>query len=471
MKKYYCITILALLIVTLLQGYNVSLQYKDYIYNETDKINSALRISVDIEYAIRAHKSYNPNKDGKQRVYYKQMSEEDFLKAKPKKEDVIRFDEINVQDLRDKGIAETEAEAMGLLTKDRTTAKGNPINLAKLSQIFKKNLNEDFTYTLLILDENKKVIKSFGQTNNIESWQASKPIAIGLKPVRFVQAVVDITPSSFIINSIWTLASTILLALIIVFCVGYQMTAIRYKEDLLRNREVSLHGTVHDLKAPLASILLKLGFIKDYIMDADLQEMITSSERQIKNLANTIKTILITSKASESKLVINKEQIDIIELTKQAQEQIDINYASKPHTIGIHDHREEKALVYADKYLIENVMHNLMENAVKYSDKEANVEVNIKQDEHFTIISVSDHGVGIDKKYQKKIFEQFYRIPATHHKSGYGIGLAMVKYAVKAHGGAIKVVSELGKGSTFTFTLPLNEKQQIVMGKEQDKTL
>ena len=456
MKKYYYITILALLVVTLLQGYNVSLQYKEYTYKEIDKINSALKVSVDEEYAIRAHQIYNPHKDGKQRVYYKQMSEEDFLKAKPKKEDVIRFDEINIQDLRDRGIAETEAEAMGLLTKDMLTAKGNPINLAKLSQIFKKNLDENFAYTLLILDENKKTIKSHGPTKDIDSWQASKPIAIGLKPIRFVQAVVDITPSSFIINSIWTLASTILLALIIVFCVGYQMTAIRYKEDLLRNREVSLHGTVHDLKAPLASILLKLGFIKDIIKDADLQEMITSSERQIKNLANTIKTILITSKASESKLVINKEQVDIIELTQQAQEQIDTNYASKPHAIGIHDHREENALVYADKYLIENVMHNLMENAVKYSDKEANVEVNIKQDEHFTIISVSDHGVGIDKKYQKKIFEQFYRIPATHHKSGYGIGLAMVKYAVKAHGGTIKVVSELGKGSTFTFTLPLN---------------
>ena len=456
MKKYYCITILALLVITLLQGYNVSLQYKEYTYKEIDKINSALKVSVDEEYAIRAHQNYNPHKDGKQRLYTKIMTDEDFLKAKPKKEDVIRFDEINIQDLRDRGIAETEAEAMGLLTKDILTNKGNPINLAKLSQIFKKNLNEGFTNTLLILDENKKVIKSYGQTKDIETWQASKPIAIGLKPIRFVQARVDITPSSFIINSIETLISTILLALIIVFCVGYQMTAIRYKEDLLRNREVSLHGTVHDLKAPLASILLKLGFIKDSIKDADLQEMITSSERQIKNLANTIKTILITSKASESKLVINKEQVDIIELTQQAQEQIDINYASKPHAIGIHDHREENALVYADKYLIENVMHNLMENAVKYSDKEANVEVNIKQDEHFTIISVSDHGVGIDKKYQKKIFEQFYRIPATHHKSGYGIGLAMVKYAVKAHGGTIKVVSEPGKGSTFTFTLPFN---------------
>ena len=456
MKKYYCITILALLVVTLLQGYNVSLQYKEYIYKEIDKINSALKVSVDEEYAIRAHQNYNPHKDGKQRLYTKIMTDEDFLKAKPKKEDVIRFDEINIQDLRDKGIAETEAEAMGLLTKDRLTAKGNPINLKKLSQIFKKNLNEGFTNTLLILDENKKTIKSYGPTKDIESWQASTPIAIGLKPIRFVQAKVDITPSSFIINSIETLISTILLALIIVFCVGYQMTAIRNKEDLLRNREVSLHGTVHDLKAPLASILLKLGFIKDYIKDADLQEMITSSERQIKNLANTIKTILITSKASESKLVINKEQVDIIELTQQAQEQIDINYASKPHAIGIHDHREENTLVYADKYLIENVMHNLMENAVKYSDKDANVDVNIKQDEHFTIISVSDHGVGIDNKYRKKIFEQFYRIPATHHKSGYGIGLAMVKYAVKAHGGTIKVVSELGKGSTFTFTLPLN---------------
>ena len=456
MKRYYSITILAIIVITLLQGYNISLQYKDYLHYKIEKINSILKVAIDEEYAIRAHKNKHSHNDGKQRVYYKEMTEEDFLKAKPKKEDIIDFDEINIQDLRDKGIAETEAEAMGLLTKDILTTKGNPINLKKLSQIFKKNLNEDFSYTLLILDENKKVIKSYGQTKDIETWQASKPIAIGLKPIRFVQARVDITPSSFIINSIETLISTILLALIIVFCVGYQMTAIRYKENLLRNREVSLHGTVHDLKAPLASILLKLGFIKDSIKDADLQEIIASSERQIKNLANTIKTILITSKACESKLVINKEQIDIIELTQQAQEQIDINYASKPHAIGIHDHREENTLVYADKYLIENVMLNLMENAVKYSDKEANVEVNIKQDEHFTIISVSDHGVGIDKKYQKKIFEQFYRIPATHHKSGYGIGLAMVKYAVKAHGGTIKVVSEPGKGSTFTFTLPLN---------------
>lgn len=460
MKKYYYITFLALLVITLLQGYNISLQYKDYVHNETDKVSRILKVAIDEEYAIRAHKVYNPHKDHIQRLYYKVMSEDDFLKAKPKKEDIIRFSEINIQELREKGIAETESEAMGLLAKDRLTAKGNPINLAKLSQTFKKNLKEDFSYTLLILDENKKIIKNYGQTKDIDNWQSSKPIAIGLKPVRFVKVIVDITRSAFITNSIETLISTVILALIIVFCVGYQMTAIRYKEDLLRNREVSLHGTVHDLKAPLASVLLKLGFIKDCIKDTELQEMISSSERQIKNLANTIKTILITSKASESKLVIHKESVDIIELAQQAQEQIDINYANKAHTIAVIDHRAQNTSVCADKYLIGNVIHNLMENAVKYSDKEATIEVNISQDERFIIISVTDHGVGIAKKYQKKIFEQFYRIPATHHKSGYGIGLAMVKYAVKAHGGTIKVESELGKGSIFTFTIPLHSKHQ-----------
>lgn len=460
MKKYYFITILALFVITLLQGYNISLQYREYIHKETDKVNAALKTAIDEEYAIRAHKKEKSNKDGKQRVFYKIMNNEDFKKANPKKEDIIRFDEINIQNLRDQGIADTEAEAMGLLSKDILTAKGNPINLAKLSKIFKKNLDKDFTYTLLILDENKKTIKNHRQTKNFENWQSSKSIAIGLKPVRFVQAKVDITQSSFILNSIETLISTVLLALIIVFCVGYQMTAIRYKEDLLRNREVSLHGTVHDLKAPLASVLLKLGFIKDCIKDTELQEMISSSERQIKNLANTIKTILITSKASESKLAIHKESVDIIELAQQAQEQIDINYANKAHTIAVIDHRAQNTSVCADKYLIGNVIHNLIENGVKYSEKEAHIEVNINQDERFTIISVTDHGVGIAKKYQKKIFEQFYRIPATHHKSGYGIGLAMVKYAVKAHGGTIKVESELGKGSIFTFTIPLHSKHQ-----------
>lgn len=232
------------------------------------------------------------------------------------------------------------------------------------------------------------------------------------------------------------------------------MTAIRYKEDLLKNREASIHGTIHDLKAPLASILLTLGYIMNELKEKELIELIASVTEDIKSLANTIKTILITAKAEESKLMINKEKLDIVAIAKHAKKLIDNNYAQKPHVITISDNRLDKEEVFSDRYLLENVIHNLLENAIKYSSKEANINVCINSNEKFTIISVQDQGVGIDKKYQKKIFKQFYRIPATQHKNGYGIGLALVKYAVKAHGGSIRVESELDKGSTFTFTLP-----------------
>ncbi len=457
MRRYYCITFLALIVVVLLQGYNISLRYKNYIHNEIDKVNSVLKVAIDEEYASRVHKVYNPHKDGKQRFYYKNVNLRDVIKAKPKKEDIIDFNEINIQDLRNKGIAETEGEVMSLLTKDRLTIKGHPINLVKLSQFFTKNLGENFSFAFFILDENKKTVKSYGQTNGTANWQSSKPIAIGLKPVRFVKVMIDIPPSAFIKSAIETLISTLLLALIIIFCVGYQMTVIRHKEDLLRNRETGIHGTIHDLKAPLASVLLTLGYITEEIKDSELRELITSAEEEIKSLANTIKTILITAKAGESKLIINKEEFDIMAAANHAKKIIDTNYVQIPHTINIIDHRAKNEKILADRYLLENVVHNLMENAVKYSGNTATVDVDIYNNERFTIISVKDKGVGIDKKYQKKIFEQFYRIPATHHKSGYGIGLALVKYAVKAHGGSIKVESEPGKGSTFIFMIPQNK--------------
>ena len=80
MKKYYCITVLALIVVTLLQVYNMSLQHKNYILNETDKINSVLRIAIDEEYAIRAHK----NKHSHKKTFLKQSQRKKILLILPK---------------------------------------------------------------------------------------------------------------------------------------------------------------------------------------------------------------------------------------------------------------------------------------------------------------------------------------------------------------------------------------------------
>ena len=74
MKRYYSITILAIIVITLLQGYNISLQYKDYLHYKIEKINSIFKVAIDEEYAIRAHKNKHSHNDGKQRVYYKESA-------------------------------------------------------------------------------------------------------------------------------------------------------------------------------------------------------------------------------------------------------------------------------------------------------------------------------------------------------------------------------------------------------------
>lgn len=86
MKRYYSITILAIIVITLLQGYNISLQYKDYLHYKIEKINSVFKVAIDEEYAIRAHKNKHSHNDGKQRVYYKSMTEKKtFLKQSQRK--------------------------------------------------------------------------------------------------------------------------------------------------------------------------------------------------------------------------------------------------------------------------------------------------------------------------------------------------------------------------------------------------
>ena len=94
-EKYNFIAIFAMIAVVMLQGYSVFLQYKEYVSKTFDLINMQFKISVDEEFAGRAHVEYNPHKDGMQRAYYKVMSDEDFKKANPKKSDVFRYEEIN----------------------------------------------------------------------------------------------------------------------------------------------------------------------------------------------------------------------------------------------------------------------------------------------------------------------------------------------------------------------------------------
>lgn len=109
-----------------------------------------------------------------------------------------------------------------------------------------------------------------------------------------------------------------------------------------------------------------------------------------------------------------------------------------------------------DMELIVNVLRQLLENAAKYSLPESPIHISVEKTSTEIVISVADHGPGIDEFEQSMIFEKFYRGKDSRYSvQGTGMGLAIAKAVVEAHGGTIRVTSQLGQGSVFSFTLPL----------------
>lgn len=455
MRKYYFITLFAIISIAILQVYNITLQYKEYCNNNIGYLTDVLKKSLDEEFALRTQHNHQKIKNqGSQRFYYQRISKEELKKIKHTTKNVVKMNEINIQELRKRGIVESQGEAMNLLSRDVVAQNGNPLDFDKLMLLLKKNLGTERAFALILMDGNGKVLKSNQQRQYMAHWVAGKPVAIGLSPLLFAKIYVDIPISKFLVNSLGTLCATLFMALFVIFVVGFQVRVIRSKENLLKERETCIHGTVHDLKTPLASVLLLLSFIKDNVKEKELSELLSKAECQIQKLADTVKTLLITAKAGESKLILNKEKVNLLTLVDNVKNDVEIAFADQPHVFIIKDHRTVHQVILADKLLISNVLRNLIENAVKYSDINTEIEVSIDDNLQSVFVSVKDNGVGIERKYQKKIFEQFFRISSTQNKSGYGIGLALVKYAMKAHGGSVKVESELGKGSTFVISLP-----------------
>jgi two-component system phosphate regulon sensor histidine kinase PhoR len=118
-----------------------------------------------------------------------------------------------------------------------------------------------------------------------------------------------------------------------------------------------------------------------------------------------------------------------------------------------------KHLVQADEVHFSNLIFNLLDNAIKYSKDNLHIDVETLNvgGGSMLAIKVKDNGIGMNKETQSRVFEKFYRAHTgnLHNVKGFGLGLSYVKAIVEAHGGRIKVDSTLGKGSTFTFTIPL----------------
>jgi two-component system phosphate regulon sensor histidine kinase PhoR len=111
-----------------------------------------------------------------------------------------------------------------------------------------------------------------------------------------------------------------------------------------------------------------------------------------------------------------------------------------------------------DSGAVSEAMLNIIDNAVKYSRERKYVRVSTGLEGTAVFIDIEDHGIGIDPRQQKRIFEKFYRVSSglTHETRGTGLGLALVKHIMDAHRGNITLRSEAGKGSTFRLTFPIH---------------
>ena len=119
--------------------------------------------------------------------------------------------------------------------------------------------------------------------------------------------------------------------------------------------------------------------------------------------------------------------------------------------------KANKTIVLGDQTHLSNVISNLIENAIKYSPNQPEIKIVTSSDANELKIEVSDHGIGINKSNQDKIFDKFFRVETgnVHNTKGYGLGLSYVKLIMDLHKGKVSFNSTEGQGSTFILTLPI----------------
>ncbi|MFC2107820.1 sensor histidine kinase, partial [Bacteroidota bacterium] len=163
------------------------------------------------------------------------------------------------------------------------------------------------------------------------------------------------------------------------------------------------------------------------------------------------------AKSQTGNIIVKPENII---LSKVIQEVIEIsNSIAKTKDISLNQMISDEIEVYADENMLDVVLRNLISNAIKYTETGGNVNILFTSIENQVEISISDDGVGMTDETRKKLFDISTSITTkgTANEKGSGLGLALCKEFVEKLGGNIWVESELGKGSDFKFTLPLNK--------------
>ncbi len=218
-----------------------------------------------------------------------------------------------------------------------------------------------------------------------------------------------------------------------------------------------LSNISHELRTPLQSIS---GFIK-LIIDGQVPEKATQKEflqivdQETLHLGNLINSLLDMSRLESGKFQIKREKTMMLNMITEALKMFKSLAQQKDIKLRKYIPKGLPQL-NVDNDRMRQVIINLVGNAIKFSDPGGSITVKAQITDDKFIFKVADHGTGIHQKTMKHLFERFYREEGETVRGGTGLGLYISKQIIEAHGGRIWAESKLGKGSTFSFSLPLN---------------
>lgn len=230
-------------------------------------------------------------------------------------------------------------------------------------------------------------------------------------------------------------------------------------EAASRTKSEFLATMSHELRTPLNAII---GY-SDMLIDGDYGKLNDKQKRfsehistSGKHLLELINDILDISKVEAGKMELYYETFKVKEIMQNVLTIILPLANKKSITLEI-DINPETLLLNGDRIKFKQILYNLGSNAVKFTQNDGNIKIAAVQKEDMVEISVTDDGIGIKKEKLDSLFIPFYQVDSSDSRkyAGTGLGLALVKSYVELHGGTISVESELDKGSTFTFTIPL----------------
>ncbi len=227
--------------------------------------------------------------------------------------------------------------------------------------------------------------------------------------------------------------------------------------DKLKNQFLGM--AAHDLRNPISSIIMYSEFVlesDDYVISDELRKILDVIKSSSEFMLRLLEELLDVVKIESGKLQLNYEKIHLEDFLKK---NIEINalFAANKDIKLVLNIPQPLPEMTIDPIKIEQVLNNLISNAIKYSHKKTTVTVSAFSTEQHVLISVRDEGQGIPESELPKVFAPFSKISVkgTAGENSTGLGLSIVKRIVTGHLGRIWVESEVGKGSSFSFTLPL----------------